>query len=141
MERIVDLLEEKNQHLQAFKDLNHEELKNFSTGSFENLERFYNSREALLEMIRFVDVSIDDMQVGMETKVSIQDQYKRDILKALNSKNDLVTEILGQDLQILSLIESAKSNIIRELSQVRSTRKVVSAYKSKNADSTFDEEV
>lgn len=141
MHRIVQLLQEKNQHLEAFHQLNSEEMEGFIQGNFANLERFYSSREALLEMIRIVDSQIDDAQAQMEDHAQIEDQTKAIVLKAFNEKNDLVQKILAQDLQILSVIERAKSEIIRELSKVRSSKKAVGAYHSGNSTKGIDEEI
>jgi hypothetical protein len=140
MQRIVELLNEKNQHLQAFHQLNSEEMSKFEGGNFETLEKFYNSREALLEMIRAIDSMVDEAQSAIDPLMPIETDFKRHVLKALDEKNDLVTQILVQDLQILSAIETAKSNIIRELSQVRSNRKAVGAYKSNEPVNQLDEE-
>ena len=140
MKRIVHLLQEKNQHLESFFRLNSEEMGKFMEGNFENLEVFYQSRETLLEMIRVIDSMIEESQRTLDPKDAASDEDKRGALRALNQKNDLVTQILAQDLQILSVIESAKSKIIRELSQVRAGRKAVGAYKSGDSDSNLDEE-
>lgn len=141
MKRIVRLLQEKNQHLESFFRLNTEEMGKFMDGNFESLEPFYRSRETLLDMIRVIDSMIEESQREMEPQEAATNEDKRDALRALNQKNDLVTQILAQDLQILSVIESAKSKIIRELSQVRASKKAVGAYKSGDADSKLDEEV
>jgi hypothetical protein len=140
MQTIVQLLNEKNQHLEAFAQLNAEEMDKFFDGNFDSLEIFYNSREALLDMIRAIDTLMDETQAKLDPHLPIDDQFRRDVLRALNKKNDLVTGILAQDLQILSTIEQAKSKIIRELRQVRSSRKAVSAYKSGDAPAKLDEE-
>jgi hypothetical protein len=140
MQRIVELLNEKNQHLQAFHQLNSEEMEKFEGGHFENLEKFYNSREALLEMIRAIDSMVEEAQANIDPRMPIEHEFKRDVIRALDEKNDLITQILVQDLQILSSIETAKSNIIRELSQVRANRKVVGAYKSNGSVNQLDEE-
>jgi len=50
-----------------------------------------------------------------------------------------VQQILAQDLQILSVIEQAKSNIIKDLRQVQSAKKAVGAYKSGDAPNRLDE--
>lgn len=128
MKEVINLLNQKNQHLERFYRHNEDEILNFMDGNFDNLERFYNSREVILDMIGCLDRMIEDAQQAPESEISTND--KREIISALDRKNDLVTQILSQDLQILSLIESAKSNIIKELSQVKSAKKAVGSYKS-----------
>ncbi|MCB0391176.1 MAG: hypothetical protein KDD58_07790 [Bdellovibrionales bacterium] len=136
MTGVLDLLIEKNHFLDKFLVLNEKEILNFLDGNFDNLDSFYNSREKILGILSEIDVKIEEESIfDLEESVVDSDTKKR-VLKALDYKNELVTRILGQDLQILSLIETAKSNIIKELSGVKSTRKVLGAYKSgKNSKS------
>lgn len=130
MERIVELLTEKNNCLEKFYRLNETELMNFSEGNFENLETFYNSRETILEMVQAVDRMIDSVNQIEDVHGNIDDDSKKKIINALSYKSELVTRILSQDLQILSFIETAKSDIIKELAQVRAARKALAGYQS-----------
>ena len=130
METIVKLLEEKNIFLEQFFGLNEAELIKFAEGNFDNLETFYNSREGLLNIIGKLDELIDKTHSDDIDIKAIAPAQKKEILKCLDYKNELVTQILSQDLQILSFIENKKSDIIKELSQVKAARKAVGAYKS-----------
>jgi hypothetical protein len=119
MDTIVNLLKDKNYHLQKFFQLNEAELINFAENNFENLEVFYHSRETILDLVRCIDRLIE-AAASTETDPSlISDAHKIEMMTEMNIKNDLVTRILAQDLQILSVIEQAKSNIIKELRQER----------------------
>lgn len=140
MENIISLLHDKNYHLQRFHDLNEIELMNFAEGNFDNLESFYNTRESILDLIRCIDRVIEQSHMMMEEPLKITNDEKLTVTRALAQKNDLVTRILAQDLQILSVMESAKSHIIKELAQVKSARKAVGAYKSASPDPRLDEE-
>lgn len=140
MENIISLLHDKNYHLQRFHDMNEVELMNFVEGNFDNLEGFYNTREAILDLIRCIDRVIEQSHLMMEEPIQCSNEDRHKISKALSDKNDLVTRILAQDLQILSVLESAKSSIIKELTQVKAARKAVGAYKSGEPDSRLDEE-
>lgn len=137
MENIIRLLQEKNEHLEQFHDLNEGELLNFAEGNFDNLEVFYHSRETLLQIIQRIDSSLET-HISGEQAEPIPAESKA-ILKALDSKNELVTRILSQDLQILSFIETAKSSIIKELAQVRTARKAVGGYRSGPPKARIDE--
>jgi hypothetical protein len=139
MENIINLLNDKNYHLQKFFELNEKELLNFSEGVFDNLEIFYQSRETILELIRCIDRLIETAAVAQGNPGTVSDADKKAMIKAMNVKNDLVTRILAQDLQILSVIEMAKSDIIKELRQVQSAKKAVRAYKSGEAPNKIDE--
>ena len=55
---------------------------------------------------------------------------KKKMVQALDTKNELVTRILSQDLQILSFIEDAKSEIIKELTVLQTSKKALRSYKS-----------
>lgn len=139
METIINLLKDKNYHLEKFYQLNEGELVNFAEGDFDNLEVFYQSRETILDLIRCIDRLIEAAVGAQGEPEKISDQYKQEMMKAMSVKNDLVTRILAQDLQILSVIEQAKSDIIKELRQVQSGRKAVGAYKSGEPSNKLDE--
>lgn len=140
MNHIVDLLKEKNQFLEKFYNLNEQELVNLNEGNFENVEVFYNNREGILATINKIDKMIEGEGQFVEDAELISDQEKHSILVALNYKNELVTQILSQDLQILSVIEQTKSELIKDLSQVQTARKVFQAYKSGESRPQLDEE-
>lgn len=139
METIINLLKDKNYHLEKFHDLNATELLNFAEGNFDNLEVFYQSRETILDLVRCIDRLID-AAAAADTPAVISDADKKEVTTCMNMKSELVTRILGQDLQILSMIEQAKSNIIKELRQVQSAKKAVGAYKSGSPANKLDEE-
>lgn len=139
MDRVVELLTEKNQCLERFSRLNESEIIRFSEGNFDSLEQFYQSRETILTMIQKIEKLVIENQQLEEFPRIIPAEHKKSLLKVLARKNDLVTEILSQDLQILSLIEQAKSNIIKELSQVKTARKAMKGYDSKMRDHRLDE--
>ena len=141
MNEVINLLIQKNQHLERFFKHNEAEILNFFEGNFDNLERFYQSREVILDMISCIDRMIDEAQVKMGVVTPLTAEDKKQVISTLDKKNDLVTQILSQDLQILSLIEQAKSGIIKELTQVKATKKAVGSYKSGTKEPQLDEKV
>lgn len=138
MLRIITLLNQKNHYLEKFYSLNETELINFSAGVFDNLEDFYQAREKILEMVKYLDAELERAQKDVQG-VPSADQ-KRELREALAIKEEYVSRILSQDLEILSCIESAKSDIIRELQEIRRTKKAVGSYKSRTPDRRLDEE-
>ena len=138
MTRIIDLLNHKNHYLEKFYALNETELVNFSLHNFANLEAFYQTREKILETIRYIDSEIDEVQ--KTDNVEANAAQKREVTVCLNIKEEYVSRILAQDLEVLSCIESAKSDIIRELQDIRKTRKAVGSYKSRQFNNRLDEE-
>lgn len=139
METIINLLKDKNYHLQKFYQLNESELMNFAEGNFDNLEVFYQSRETILDLVRCIDRLIDAAAASQGEDFVASPQDKQEVISAMNSKNDLVQRILAQDLQILSVIEQAKSQIIKDLRGVQAGKKAVGAYKSGDAPNKLDE--
>ena len=139
METIINLLKDKNYHLEKFHELNAMELINFVDGNFDNLEVFYQSRETILDLVRCIDRLIDAATASQGVPDKISDAAKRTVTSCMHLKSELVQRILEQDLQILSMIEQAKSNIIKELRQVQSAKKAVGAYKTGDVLNKLDE--
>ena len=117
--------------------MNEAELLNFAKADFTHLESFYQEREKILETIKYIDTQVDNEQIQI---FEVSTLNKREIASALAVKEEYVSRILAQDLEILSCIESAKSSIIRELQDIRKARKAVGSYKSKNFYNRLDEE-
>lgn len=140
MNDILNLLKEKNQCLEKFYRLNEAELENFEAGVYEHLERFYSNREGLLQIIKKIDEVIERANAAAEKEQNVNDNMRRAMASELQYKNELVNRILDQDLRILSVIEVAKTKIIRELKQVRSATKVLGKYKTGTTTGRLDEE-
>lgn len=141
MTRIIALLNEKNHYLEKFYSLNETELVNFAQGQFENLESFYQTRERILEVLRYVDSQIEKINDETQAIEGIVESERAQVKEALGIKDQYVTKIIEQDIQVLSCIETAKNSIIRELQDVRRNRKGISGYKSKTFNQRLDEEV
>lgn len=141
METIIKLMTQRNEHLLKFKEINEKELINFAEGQFDNIETFYQARETLLNLVRSIDSMINNAAASIDPQdPSVTDEYRRAVIESMDLKNQIVTEILSQDLQILSVIESAKSGIIKELKQVQATKKAFNSYQSKGQASRVNEE-
>ena len=140
MLRIIDLLEEKNHYLEKFYSLNETELANFSSGNFDKLEYFYNTRERILEIVKYIDGQLGNAQSDIQTMTTASPEERLTIRRAMSVKDEYVARIIDQDLEVLACIEAAKSNIIRELQDVRRVRKAVGGYKSPTFDKQLDEE-
>ncbi|MBX2996393.1 MAG: flagellar protein FliT [Bdellovibrionaceae bacterium] len=138
MLRIISLLNQKNHYLEKFYSLNENEILNFSAGNFDQLEDFYQTREKILEMVKYLDQELDKAQNLVTNQVTTE--QRRELREALAVKDEYVSRILSQDLEILACIESAKSNIIRELQDLRKTKRAVSGYKSNLKNHQLDEE-
>ena len=119
MDKILNLLDEKNHYLEKFYKLNEIELINLSGQNYENIEIFYAAREGLLRMINKIDDMVDEQIQFNEIEIkSLSGIYKKKLLASLSYKTDVVNLILAQDLEIISYVERAKSELINELTKV-----------------------
>jgi hypothetical protein len=140
MIRIITLLNQKNHYLEKFYSLNEGEILNFAKGNFDNLESFYQMRDKILEIIKYIDSELEVGQNRMEGVMTVD--IRRKVKEALAIKDEYVNRILAQDLEILACIETEKSNIIRELQSIKQTKSAVGKYKSgQKSPNRLDEEV
>ncbi|MBX2988606.1 MAG: hypothetical protein KF802_11980 [Bdellovibrionaceae bacterium] len=141
MKRLVTLMNEKNHYLEKFYSLNEKELPNFLTGNFDNLEGFYETRERILEVIKYIDAQIDETHRRDPAGASgAGADLRRAVREALTIKDEYVGRIFEQDLQVLSCIEAAKNGIIRELQDLKKGKRAVSGYRAPNFVKRLDEE-
>ena|ERR1035438_4401520 len=140
MIKTLKLLEEKNMYLEKFLGLNRERLDHLLKGDFADLERFRGDREMILNIVKHIDsliearskdVNDDDIDASAKQKVSMM----------LQRKDSLVKSILSQDIDIMQIIEKAKSEIILELRKVSSARRTIGQFKSQTRKDIVDEEV
>lgn len=139
MERLVSLLTEKNHYLEKFYSLNETELEKFRLGNFDTLDYFYQSRERILEIIKYVDGQLAEAHEanGDET---IPEGIKKSCRDALMIKDQYVQKIIEQDIEVLSCIEDARNIIIKELQDIRKAKKAVSGYRQPTFERKMDEE-
>jgi hypothetical protein len=138
MKRVLELMEQKNHYLEKFYSINETALSLFLKDQFETINEFYDQRESILEIIKYIDSEITtaSAQTNEESMLAV-DRLK----EALNIKDLYVQKIIEQDINILSCIESAKNTIIKELRDVKKGQKVVSAYKVPQFDNKLEEEI
>lgn len=141
MNRIITLLNEKNHYLEKFYSLNEVELANFAQGQFDNIEYFYQTRERILDVLKYVDAQIERAHDDATQMGGVTEAQRREVREALAIKDEYVTRIIEQDIQVLACIEMAKNSIIKELQEVRRNKKGVSGYKAKTFQNRLDEEV
>lgn len=142
MTRVLTLLNQKNHYLEKFYALNEKELANFLVGNFDSIEAFYETREKILEVIKYIDHEIEKMQMNeVDLDSPALEMTRKRIAESFRVKSLYVEKIVQQDVEILSCIESAKNSIIRELQQLNRGKKAVTGYKSKTYSSSLDEEI
>lgn len=138
MTRIIQLLDQKNHYLEKFYALGEEALTELSKGQFNDIESFYDNREKILEMIRYIDFEVNEAQNQITEEVD--SVSRQEVKERLKVKEVYVSQILDQDLSIMSFIEQVKSEIIRELQQVKQAKKAVGGYKTRQFKHTLNEE-
>jgi hypothetical protein len=138
MTKTTDYLEEKNMYLEKFLGLNRDWLDKLSRGDYAELESFRENRENILNIMKHLDALIETHS-KKECNGNVDVSVKKHINLLLNRKDALVKAILSQDLEIMELIENAKSQIIIELKNVQKGRKTIGSYKSFNRKDTVDE--
>lgn len=131
MIRLIQFLNEKNHFLEKFYALNEAQIARLEAGQFDSIETFYNQREDLLKIIKYIDAEIQKAHgVHKDVNGEFSDVQKTEIRNALRAKEAYVKRILEQDLLVLGMIDEAKSQIIRELKDIAKSRKALSGYKS-----------
>lgn len=140
MERTLSLLNEKNHYLEKFYSLGEDSLPEFRQGVFDKLERFYATREQILDVIKYIDSQLQN-ESQIQTDLGFMNMdHKQEFKRSLAIKDEYVNRIIHQDMEILSCIESAKNTIIRELQEIRKAKKAVSGYKVPTFTNRLDEE-
>ena len=130
MERIVELLEKKNDYLEKFFVISDAELLNFKAGDFDNLESFYDCREKILNIIKHIEKEVEKISHQFSPSEKMPPEMLAQMKVEMSSKDVWVSKILDLDLEIMSCIEAEKSSMIRELSSVKAGKKVLEGYHS-----------
>lgn len=129
--RLIQLLNEKNHFLEKFYSLNEGQILELQAGSFDGVEKFYNQREDLLKILKYVDSEIHKSHSTYKDVSGVFDAtQKTQIRECLRIKETYVKRILEQDLTVLGLIDAAKSQIIRELQDIQKAKTALAGYKS-----------
>ncbi len=130
MIRLIQFLKEKNHFLEKFFALNESQITKLTAGSYEDLEKFYNQREDLLKIIKYIDAEINRAHMLHKDIVGqFTEEQKTEIRESMRTKEAYVRRILEQDLQVLGMIDDAKSTIIKELQGIQVARKAMNGYK------------
>jgi hypothetical protein len=131
MIRVIQLMSEKNHFLEKFMSLNEKQILRFESGNYDQIELFYNQREDLLKIIKYIDAETNKAQLAIkQSSVMLSDAERKTIKESLKTKDNYTAKILDQDMHVLSLIDRAKSKIITELREVRKGQRAMAGYKS-----------
>ena len=129
MNKVLDLLKDKNFYLEKFLEASRQEGGRFKARHFENVDTLYNKREQILLNIQSIDKKIKQ---ALEDKRSdfLNLSRKSEVSIMLEKIKNNVQSILEEDLQIISFIEDEKSKLIKEISKTREGRKILKSYRA-----------
>jgi len=130
MIRIVQLLTEKNHFLEKFFTINEKQIARLEAGHYDDIEQFYNKREDLIKILKHLDQEVLKSHTQhKEINGVFTATDKASLRECMRIKEMFVERIVDQDMQVLALIDEAKSKIIRELQDVRLAKKAMAGYK------------
>ncbi len=131
MTRVIQLMGEKNHFLEKFMSLNEKQIARLEQGHFDQIEHFYNQREDLIKIIKYIDSETNKAQMQQQAMgKKVVEADKSMIRENLKTKDIYTAKILDQDMQVLALIDRAKTQIIKELQDVRHGQRAMSGYKA-----------
>jgi hypothetical protein len=139
MDKTITYLEEKNMYLEKFMGLNSEWLEKLLRNDFSDLEEYRETREDILNIIRHLDALVEVQMQNANLPLASEVEKNR-VAGMLARKDDLVKAILSQDLDIMQIIDTAKTQVIHDLREVQKGKKTIGLYKSYNRKDTVDEE-
>ncbi len=114
MSRILDLLKEKNFHLEKFLEESRKKRTQFKARHFENLQSLYEKREKILFNIQNTDRKINTISNNKASE-TLNPPKKNEMIEVLRKIRTNVSDIMEEDLQIISCIDNEKSEIIRKM--------------------------
>lgn len=130
MDKVIELLKEKNFYLERFLAESRKEKTHFKARRFDNLELLYRKREQILLNIQSIDKRLDNFFEKDTDNTELPPLQSGEVKKLLDVIKTNVRYIMEEDLQIISCIEDEKTKIIREISNTREGRKVLKGYKT-----------
>lgn len=125
MEKVVELLTERNRILKKFSNLNEKQLEHMTGGNYDNIDEFYHNREVILQIVSYIETHIREFIHSESAIHQVPNTLRTQVQACLKAKDEIVTHILEQDLELISQIEKAKTKIITELQSTEKSRQVL----------------
>ena len=107
MKTLIDMLEKKNNYLSQFEQLSSLEWKRICVGDFSNVEKFYYSRQIILDAIDHIDKKLKKHKLSLSNK-----HTQKQVMSILQKKHKIILSILHKDLLIHSNIRELESNLL-----------------------------
>jgi hypothetical protein len=126
---VVTLLRSKNRCLERFLELSEDFLRPAEQGDLSALPSFEARREATLKAYQLFDRKASEA-ISALTPADRTPELVEAVSAALRRKEELVHRILDVDLRIISRIEQAKNDLLKELALSRRNQAAVGRFKS-----------
>ncbi len=126
---LLKVINGKNRALKRFLDVSTAFLGASERGDLSGLQKLQCRRDAIIRALELFDRRIS---AGVATLVPTErtESFARDVREALTRKDALIHDILAVDLKIISLIDSEKNEILRQIAMSRKQRDTFSKFKS-----------
>ena len=131
MDKVLILLIERNKYIQKLCEVNRREINLITADRFDHVEEFYNIRNHLLDIIQNLEEMLS--QALEATHLQVTERIRKKIQSILEEKDKTVKKILQQDLEILSVIEQRKNQMIQELQVLNDEHKVTESLEKRRA--------
>lgn len=128
MEEVIQYLQLKNHYLDKFYSLTQQFIEQTRKNNWANLAHFVDSRERILNIIRFYDHRIAELFQQVDNASEDLNDYQPRVKSLLDGRNDIVKKIVELDLLLISQLEDYKNEIIIDLKQSQQIDQQIEAY-------------
>lgn len=115
MEEVIQYLEMKNNYYEKFLEISLKFLTETKNNHWDNLQFFVENRERLLNIIRSLDQKIARSFNTSNNNEEEMNSYRDTLKRLFERKKALGDKIINLDLQLISKIDTMKSQTIKQL--------------------------
>jgi hypothetical protein len=121
MEEVIEYLKMKNKYYEKFYTISTKFLEETNRDHWDNLSFFVENRERLLNIIRSLDLKIARAFKESTNNEAEMESYKATLQQLFDKKKHLGERIISIDLQLISRIDSMKTETIKKLKSTLKT--------------------
>lgn len=134
------LYSQKKQFLLEFLKVTQEGNHLFSQGLFDSVDEYYFKRDKIIEILEFLNKKIDKLNLE-KTPYSTLFSNSNDLKVLIDEISQITQEILEADLMALNHLDRFKNSIESQIQKLKTSKKVVSSYKSITDHHRLDEKI
>jgi hypothetical protein len=128
-EKLQSLLEQKNHFLERFLLLCKTYRSKLLAGDSNDIDLFQQSRQQILNIVEYFDNYIERITASLpENPDAIPPRYRKAVRELIQSKDEIVREILNVDVEVLGLLQIMQDNLDNDLADVRKSKRLTNAY-------------